>query len=339
MTLPPGSPCAAQSPKAPDISVVIVSFNTRELLKQCIEALLPETAGLTAEIIVVDNASRDGSADMVESVFPQVCLVRAGVNLGFAAANNVGFRRARGRYVVLLNSDAFVGWDALRTGVQRMDRSPEVAMAGAKLLSRDGSLQPSARMFPTLANDFLTLSGLAARYPGSRLFGRFDRTWADPGQPAAVDWVPGAFAIVRRSVLDEIGHFDERFFLYYEEVDLCRRIREAGHEIWYWPDMEVIHLGGESSKTVRNTLLSTSGSQLVLWRMRSALLYYRKHHGWSGTLAAALLEGAWHALRAVKNAAVRRSHSKMAESLELVALMRRAWLETAAGSVSPPRPW
>ena len=326
-------------PPIRELSVVVVSFNTREVLRECLDKLEAELEGIAAEVIVVDNASRDGSADMVEALFPRADVVRSTVNLGFAAANNVGFRRARGRYVVLLNSDAFVGKNALRIGLRRMDANPRIGMAGAKLLSRDGSLQPSARLFPTLLNEFLVLSGLATRYPSSRFFGRFDRTWADPDRAALVDWVPGAFAMIRRNVLEAVGHFDERFFLYYEEVDLCRRIREAGHEVAYWPDIQVVHLGGESSRTLHSALMSRSGSQLVLWRMRSALLYYRKHHGWAGTLAVAALESAWHVLRAAKNRWGAAARKKRDESLALVALMKQAWQETGAGRVSPPRPW
>lgn len=329
----------AEAPGAPQVSVIIVSFNTRELLKSCIETLLPEVADLAAEVIVIDNASRDGSADMIEREFPRVRLSRSEVNLGFAGANNVGFRMARGRYVVLLNSDAFLAPGALRKGITRMERTPRVALAGAKLVGRDGALQPSARRFPTPLDEFFALSGLAARFPRSRLFGRLDRTWADPDRDAEVDWVPGAFAIVRRSVLEALGEFDERYFLYYEEVDLCRRIRAAGHAVAYWPEMVVIHWGGESSKTVRHATLSRSGSQLVLWRMRSALLYYRKHHGLSGTVATALVEALWHALRALRNCVRRAARAKARESLALIALLRRAWRETCAGAISPPRPW
>ena len=120
------------------------------------------------------------------------------------------------------------------------------------------SSEPAARQFPSVFNDFLALSGLAARFPRSRLFGRFDRTWAPVTQAADVDWVPGAFAIIRREVLDQVGRFDERFFLYYEEVDLCRRIKSAGWRIRYWPDIVVHHWGGESSKTLTGQAISRS---------------------------------------------------------------------------------
>lgn len=325
----------------PDVSVVVVSFNTRDLLRECLQTLAREAGGVRYEAIVVDNASRDGSADMVAAEFPDAQLVRSAVNLGFAAANNRGFALARGRYVVLLNSDAFVQPGALPRSVERMDADPRVGLAGGRLVGRDGSWQPAARMFPSVLTDLLTLSGLAARYPRSRFFGRFDRTWADPLEAAEVDWVPGAYAIVRRAVLEEVGRFDERFFLYYEEVDLCRRIKAAGHTIWYWPDIVVVHLGGESSRTVTRLHLSSAGAQLTLWRMRSALLYYRKHHGLAGAWLAKTAEAAWHTGRAWRNRFRRGpdAAARVEESRAIRALLAQAWQETRGGAESPPRPW
>lgn len=324
-----------------EASVVIISFNTRDLLKECLTALYKESEGINFETIVVDNASRDNSAEMVENDFPQVKLIKSSSNLGFAAANNEGFRHANGRYVVLLNSDAFMKPDTFRKALLKMNEDQTVGLAGCRLVGEDNSWQPSARQFPSLINDFLHLSGLAARYPASPYFGRADRTWADPMEPAEVDWVPGAFAIIRHSVLDQIGDFDERFFLYYEEVDLCRRIKEAGYKICYWPDLVVIHLGGASSKTVKQLTLSSAGSQLTLWRMRSALLYFRKQHGFLTCWAMKNLEIWWHRLRAIKNEFSLNpvNHAKAEESLALVALMKQAWKETQGGKVSPPRPW
>ena len=156
---------------------------------------------VASEIFVVDNLSRDGSADMVAAEFPQVRLIRSDCNLGFAAANNRAFEIASGKYIVLLNSDAFLQPGALRRAVEYMDADPRIGLGGARLVGRDGSWQPSARLFPSLLNDFLTLSGLAARYPAFAFFGRFDRTWADQDVAAEVDWVPGAFSIIRAAVL------------------------------------------------------------------------------------------------------------------------------------------
>lgn len=324
-----------------DLSVVIVSFNTRGLLAECISSAMRECHGLTAEIIVVDNGSSDGSAAMVEAEFPDALLVRSNENLGFGRANNLGFQAAGGRYVVLLNSDAFMAPGTLSRALAYMDSTPRCGMLGARLVGRDGVDQPSARQFPSLFNDMLHLTGLSARFPHSPVLGAPDRTWADPTEPVETDWVPGAFAVIRRQALKEVGYFDERFFLYYEEVDLCRRLKDKGWTVAYRPELVVTHFGGESSKTVKRLTLSGAGSQLTLWRMRSALLYYRKHHGIAGALGARLLEGSWHGLRALKNA-LRRSPEarvKRDESKAILALLGCAWQETRGGRVSPPQPW
>jgi GT2 family glycosyltransferase len=326
---------------APQVSIVIVSFNTRDLLRECIESLRREVGAVLQETIVIDNASRDGSADMVESQFPDVRVIRSETNLGFARANNHAFALARGSYIVLLNSDAFLKPNALLSAIRHMEDNPTAGLGGGRLIGRDGSWQPAARMFPSPLNDLLMLSGLAATYPQSRFLGRADRTWANPGKAAAVDWVPGAFSIIRKEVLDRVGHFDERFFLYYEEVDLCRRIKAAGYGIWYWPDVVVVHLGGESSRTVEGQKLSSSGSQLTLWRMRSALLYYRKHHGILGVWSAMLLETWWNRARALRNARSKNCdrREKRHEAHKTIAMMKRAWIDTRGGAISPPQPW
>lgn len=326
---------------SPDLSVVIVSFNAREALRDCLVGLAREAADLACETFVIDNASRDGSADLVETEFPQVHLLRSDTNLGFAAANNRVFPLARGRHIALLNPDAVPQAGSLERAVARMDAEPEVGLAGARLVAPDGSWQPSARSFPSALNDLLVLSGLSSRFPRSRFFGRADRTWADPAEAADVDWVPGAFSIIRRDVLQRVGDFDERFFLYYEEVDFCRRIKAAGYVIRYWPDVVVTHRGGECAKSHAEMDFSASGSQLTAWRMRSALLYHRKHGGRPAAWAAAGAETMWYALRAYRNArsgnADRRR--KAAESRRRIALMRQAWSDTAGGLISPARPW
>ncbi len=324
----------------PDISVVVVSFNTRNLLRDCLAALRKETEGIANEVFVVDNVSRDGSAEMVEKEFPEIKLIRSDINLGFAGANNKAFPLATGRYIVLLNSDAFLKPMALRRSIDYMDSEPGIGLGGARLIGADGSWQASCRMFPSPLNDFLSLSGLATKFPKSRFFGRQDHTWASQDVPADADWVPGAYSIIRRSVLDEVGHFDEQFFLYYEEVDLCKRIKQAGYVVRYWPDVVVVHLGGESSKTITSLTMSKSGAQLELWRMRSAFLYYRKHHGPVAWLTKTI-ESAWHRLRSWKNrlSPVPAHKTKAQDSKMVIELLGRAWRETSGGAVSPSRPW
>ena len=323
-----------------DLSVVIVSFNTREVLRRCLNTLAGETKQLSVEVLVVDNASRDGSVEMVANDFPQVRLFQPGNNLGFAAANNLAFQAAQGKYLVLLNSDAFLLPGALERATEHMERHPSTGLAGGRLIGEDGSWQPSARQFPSPLNDFMSFSGLAHRFRKSRFWGRADRTWADPLEAADVDWVPGAFSIVRASVLDQVGGFDNSFFLYYEEVDLCRRIKAAGYAVRYLPDVVVVHLGGESSKSMENAIRSRMGAQLALWRLRSSYLYYRKHHGGAAWRIMAL-ESGWHWMRFLRNRVSRRParREKAAESQTMAALARQAWRETQGGRYSPPKPW
>ncbi len=327
-----------------DVSIVIVSFNTRDLLRQCLTAVLAEAANLHAEILVVDNHSSDGSAEMVEREFPpaqsSVVLLRSGVNLGFGAANNLALQQARGRYFVLLNSDAFLAHGALALAIRHMDETPDCALGGARLISPDGSSQPSARCFHSLLSDAFVLTGLAARFPHSRLFGRFDRTWADANLPSQVDWVPGAFSIIRPEALRKVGLFDPAFFLYYEEVDLCLRLNRAGLKVWYWPDIIVTHIGGESSRQVTSHSFNPDAAQIVLWRMRSTLLYYRKHHGRLVHVARAL-ERALYRMAVLRNRYSRDPWRKQRtrQSLTMLALINRAWKDTRRGRVSPPRPW
>jgi GT2 family glycosyltransferase len=323
----------------PDVSVVLVSFNTRDLLRECLKTVCAQR-GIAVDIFVVDNASNDGSADMVRDEFPHVNVIMSRTNLGFAAANNCALHAAGGRYLVLLNTDAFLRPGDLALAVRKMDETPKVGLAGARLVGTDGSWQPSARSFPSITNDLLSLTGLSVKFAGSRFFGKADRTWANQLEPASVDWVPGAFAIIRREVLESVGYFDERFFLYYEEVDLCRRIKDAGWQVWYWPDLVVVHIGGESSRRVRRLSMSSSGSQLTLWRMRSALLYYRKHHPLKAWFAMQA-ESLWHRLRLLRNRLRRGSEApaKCEESLATLLLYRQAWNETRGGRMSPARPW
>jgi GT2 family glycosyltransferase len=338
-----------------EISVIVISFNTRDLLCECLQSILAECErlpqGVAAEILVVDNASSDGSADMVEREFSAapvpIHLIRSHVNLGFGAANNVAFEAAQGHYLVLLNSDAFFHPGGLRRALEHLEASPDAGIGGGRLVGRDGEAQPSARSFHSIWLDIhsiwldmIVLTGLSERHPRSRIFGAPDRTWADQNQPADVDWLPGAFLIIRREALIKAGLFDPAFFLYDEEVDLCRRVKTAGFRILYWPDVVVTHLGGESSRQLRSLQFDENGAQAVLWRMRSTLLYYRKHHGVQAWLAL-WLELIIYKLRWLRN---RRSgdpaRRKRAEDFAMLAgLMRKAWRETDGGRVSPLHPW
>lgn len=320
------------------LTILVVTYNSRRLIDTLLTHLQPCVAALDAEVVVVDNASHDGTADLVAEQHPWVRLVRSAENLGFAAGNNLGARHSRGKMLLMLNPDALPEPVTIASGMALMAEHPEVGLGGGRLIDEQGRTQPSARMFPTLFREFVVLSGLAARYPKSRLFGSFDRTWTDPDQDAQVDCVPGAFVLMPIDLFRSLGGFDERFFLYYEEVDLCRRIQAHGLQIRYWANLRVQHIGGESARTVEGQQVSSSGSQLTLWRIRSGLLYYRKHHGWFTAWAVNRLERGWHALRAFKARSAGQA-AKAAESQALCVMLTRAWDETMGGRVSPPRPW
>ena len=318
------------------VSVIVVSFNTRDLLRECLTSLLAECASLpdgsAAEVLVIDNASSDGSAEMVAREFADsVRLLRSEVNLGFGVANNIAMEAAQGRHLVLLNSDAFFQAGALARALAYMDADAGAGIGGARLVGRDGAPQPSARTFHTIAGTALVLSGISER--GTRM----DH---DSTAPASVDWVTGAFMILRREALARTGLFDPAFFLYFEEVDLCRRVKAAGFRVMYWPDVVVTHLGGESSRTLGEHVFSDGEAQVVLWRMRSTLLYFRKHHGWQVWLTRWLEQGLL-ALRVIRNRFSRsgRRRARGREAALLMRLMGQAWNETKGGRVSPPRPW
>lgn len=323
-----------------DVSVVVISYRTPELLCRCFEAI-QQSEGITYEIVAVDNASHDGTVPLVKQRFPGVQLLESDRNLGFGAAHNVAFRHCRGKYIVLVNSDAFVKPDTLRRAVDLMKANPTIGIGGVKLIGFDGRLQHGARQFPSLLNMFLTITGLAARWPDSQFFGKADRTWADPDEPAAVDWVPGAFMIIPRELLEQVGYFNEKYFLYYEEIELCRRVKQAGYGIQYWPELTVVHKGGESARTVQAEDFSASAQQLSLWRMRSELIYFREQGGYLAAKSVLYLETLWQRLRHLVNR-LRKGQAaemKVIEASALVRLKHRAWTETQGGRVSPKKPW
>jgi GT2 family glycosyltransferase len=318
------------------LSVIIVTYNSAPELPGCLNSLRDQTLK-DFETIVIDNASRDNSVALIRSDYPEVKLIANDSNLGFGNANNKALTAAEGRYIVLLNPDATLPADTLENALKHIEENPDAGMGGGLLQGTQGEWQPSARLFPSLLNDALTISGLAHRYSKSSFFGRFDRSWADPKQAVPIDWVVGAFAIIRRDLVDKIGLFDPRFFLYYEEVDLCRRVYQEGFKVYYWPDLVITHIGGASSETVDGLAFSSSGKQLTLWRMRSQLLYYRKWHGSTYSWLVKLLEQSWHRVRAWRNTT--RNPAKAEESKRIVEFWDQAWENTQGGLHSPTQPW
>lgn len=297
---PYGAPERDSGSTGLDLSIVVVSFNTRETTRTCLKKIQECDPALSWEVIVVDNASDDGSARMVEQEFPRARLIRLPANRGFAGGNNAGIREASGRYVLLLNSDAFIGPGVLESTIAFMDDHPEAGILGCRLTNPDGSMQASARMHPSPLNKLLVMTGLTARRPSSRFFGRVDFSWWDHAHPLEVGWVVGAYFLIRREVFDDTGPLDERYFLYFEEIDFCRAAQKAGWSVVFYPHAQVVHLGGQSAAQSGGRI-SAQGRQMVTQRIRSELRYYRKWHGLSWVILSALTEIVWRLLVFARN--------------------------------------
>jgi len=226
-------------------TIVIVSWNTRDYLRSCLQSL--ETAGVTetAEIVVVDNASSDGSQEMIKSQFPFVSLQALDRNVGFAAANNRAMRFAKTPYILLLNPDAEVVGQAVQELVSFMDRRPEVWAAGPLFLNSDRTPQRTGVRFPSVWNLIVETLFLDRLFARSRLFGRHKELYVDDTRPRAVDYVQGACLIVRSyMVLPNVGLLDDKYFVYFEETDWCYRMKKIGGQVWICPYATVVHHGG-----------------------------------------------------------------------------------------------
>lgn len=259
-----------------DVSIVIVNWNTSDILRDCLSSIFEQTYNIEYEIIVVDNASTDGSVEMVRREFPQVVLIENSGNRGFAAANNQGIAVAKGRYVLLLNSDTIVLDNAIAKSVAFADANPEAAVAGCRVLNSDRTLQRTCFMFPSILNMLLSSSYLYKLFPKSTFFGRERMTWWDRNDVREVDAVTGCFMLVKREAVEQVGLMDERFFMYGEETDWCYRFKQAGWKMVFTPDAEIIHLGGQSSKKVAVEMsLQLRGSILHFFKKHRSSLEYR----------------------------------------------------------------
>lgn len=269
-----------------DIAVVIVSWNTQQLLDNCLRSLFDSLQNLSMGVWVVDNASTDGSAEMVRADYPQVKLIVNNTNLGFARANNQALRQANARYLLLLNSDTVVPPNAIDTLIKTMDAHPEAAVCGPLLLNTDGSVQINWARFPDVGSEFSgQLDRSQSPYPLE--------DFSDPVKRAAmkpfpVDWVGGACFLVRSDRASQVGYLDEDYFMYSEETDWCHRFIAQGDKVLLVPSATVTHLGGGSSRAVPRE------SRKQLWH--SSLRFYRKRYGLLGALPASLVATARYLL-------------------------------------------
>lgn len=260
----------------PEISFVIVSWNAREYLLGCIRSIEITCAEFDREIIVVDNESSDGSAAAVAGEFPperfeHIEVIRSGANTGFAAANNIGLSRARGRFLILVNPDVEILPDSINVLIDFMKANPACGIAGPRVLNADGTLQESTRREPTLTNSLGRALAVDNILPRSGILSALNMHYPLSDAPAVVDVLSGCFWMVRREAFEAVGPLDENFFMYSEDVDWCRRFAAAGYKPSYVPDARTIHFGGGSS--------ANAPVRFFIELQRASVQYWRKHHG------------------------------------------------------------
>ena len=229
-----------------DISVIIVSWNAKEYLRECLNSLVQELRGYDSEILVVDNASSDGSDILIQESFPDCKLIQTGKNLGFAKANNIGIKESSGRYLFLINSDITLLDGCIRKILLFLEMNPAIGILGPQIINPDGYIQRSCMEFPNLWNTLCNAIG-AYRFSKSKLFGGQMMTYWKHDTTRRVDIINGCFWAIRRESLKQVGLLDERFFIYGEDIDYCRRFNQAGWEVVFFPLAKAIHYQGASS--------------------------------------------------------------------------------------------
>jgi len=232
-----------------DLSIIVVNFNVKEFLKNLLDSIKKASQNFSLEIIVVDNASDDGSVEMIKDKFPEIILIENKSNLGFGKANNQGLKIAKGKFILLINPDTLVAEDTFVKMIDFFNANPDTGMAGCKILNPDGTLQLACRRsFPGPWTAFTKVTGLSTLFPKSKLFAKYNLTYLDENQTYEVDAISGSFMMLRKEVYEKVGGFDEQFFMYGEDLDLCYRIQKAGYKIYYVHTTQIIHYKGESTK-------------------------------------------------------------------------------------------
>lgn len=259
------------------VSVIVVSWNASGFLRACLQSIRTADPRYIAEVIVVDNASSDGSPEMVEREFPEVILVRAGSNLGFARANNVGMERATGDVFALVNSDALVHERCLENLEQHLRDHPGVGMVAPRVIGSDGSLQKTSRRLPGLWNTFCRTLALDSLLPDAWPFPGYELSVQQHARLHHAQALSGCFCVIRRVAAEDVGGLDEAFFFYGEDLDWCKRLRDAGWKLAYVPQATATHFGGGSS--------AQAPLRFSIEMLRATLRYWRKHHGNVGCAA------------------------------------------------------
>lgn len=252
------------------LSIIIVNYNAGDFLRNCIESIYKETKGLSFDIWIVDNNSFDNSIKTIKNNFPDVNIIENTRNVGFAKANNIAMLNTNTDYILMLNPDTLIKQNAIGKTVTFMEENPKIGISGCKVLNEDGTLQlASRRSIPTPKIAFWRLTGLSLLFPKSKAMAKYNLTYLNPNIPNEVDAVSGAFLMIRKNVINEIGILDEDFFMYGEELDLCFRAKKAGWSVMYYPHAEIIHYKGECSKF--------NSRRATLEFYRAMYLFHKKH--------------------------------------------------------------
>ena len=276
-------------PKPPRLSIVIVVWNAKKYVIECLQSLRERCSDTCHEVIVVDNASTDGTPDLIAEDFPEFKLIRNSENLGFAKANNIGIAQSSGEYVCLVNSDVKFTSDCFSPMLRFLSENPQVGMVGPKMLAPDGEVTRSTMRFPTVWNQLCRALGLDIIFKKSRLFGGLLMSDFDHRTTAAVEVLNGWFVVVRRSAIDRVGLLDPQFFMYGEDLDWCYRFHQAGQRIIFFAGAEAIHYGGASS--------SNAPLRFYLEMCRANWQYWKKHYGWLGKMAFLASSATYHLVR------------------------------------------
>lgn len=232
-----------------DLSIIIVNYNVKEFLQNLIHSIEKASINLKKEIIVIDNASDDGSVEFIKDKFPDIKLISNNSNLGFGKANNIGLKQATGNYILILNPDTIVAEDTIEKMIKFFESNENIGLAGCKILNPDGTLQLACRRsFPGPWTSFTKVTGLSSLFPNSKIFARYNLTYLDENQTYEVDAISGSFMMMRKEVYEKVGGFDEQFFMYGEDLDLCYRIQKEGYKVYYNHSTQIIHYKGESTK-------------------------------------------------------------------------------------------
>jgi hypothetical protein len=232
-----------------ELSIIIVNYNVKEFLQNLLHSLQKAVQNISHEIIIVDNASDDGSVEFIREKFPHVQLISNQTNLGFSKANNAALKIAKGKYFLLINPDTIVSEDTISTMIKFFEDHSDAGLAGCKILNPDGSLQLACRRsFPGPWTSFCKVTGLSTLFPKSKLFAKYNLTYLDENETFEVDAISGSFMMMKKEVYEKVGGFDEQFFMYGEDLDLCYRIQQNGYKVYYYPGTQIIHYKGESTK-------------------------------------------------------------------------------------------